>query len=336
MFSKISVIGAGGWGTTLALLLAGKNPSIRLWAHRAETAERLRAEGVNADYLPGVPLPANLEITNDLATVADSDLVVMVVPSRAIREVSQRLATLPLRADATLVSCTKGIEPDSGFLMTQVLEDCLPGRRLAVLSGPNLAAEIARGIPAAGVIGSRDTAALPALQELFSFRNYRAYSSEDVEGIQLGGALKNVFAIAAGASDGLGMGDNAKAALVTRALVEMTRLGVSLGGRRETFAGLSGIGDLMVTCFSQHSRNRGFGERLGRGETPAEIQASMRMVAEGVPTAHSALQCARRLGVEAPIIAQIHAVLHEGRSPREGMGALLVRPPKPEADDTRR
>jgi glycerol-3-phosphate dehydrogenase (NAD(P)+) len=215
--------------------------------------------------------------------------------------------------------------------MTQVLEECLPGQRLGVLSGPNLAAEIARRIPAAGVVGSVHSELLPALQETFSFPTYRAYTSDDVAGIQLGGALKNVFAIAAGASDGLRMGDNSKAALVTRALAEMTRLGAALGGRRETFAGLSGIGDLMVTCFSKHSRNRGFGERLGRGESSAEIQASMKMVAEGVPTARSALQCAQRLGIEAPITAQVHAVIHENRSPREALGALLDRPKKSES-----
>jgi len=332
MFQKISVIGAGGWGTALAALLAETRPAVRLWAHNPSAADKLRVERENTDYLPGVRLPANVDVTKDLAAAADADLVAMVVPSRAFREVAANLAAAGLRDSAVLVSCTKGIEPDTGYLMTQVLADCLPGRRLAVLSGPNLAAEIARGIPAAGVVGSRDAALLPALQELFSFSAYRAYTSDDVEGIQLGGALKNIFAIAAGASDGLRMGDNAKAALVTRALAEMMRLGVAMGGRRETFAGLSGIGDLMVTCFSKHSRNRGFGERVGRGESPAEIQASMKMVAEGVPTSRSALQCARRLGVEAPITAQVHAVLHEGRSPREGLGALLDRPPKPEAD----
>ncbi len=335
MFDRISVIGAGGWGTALAILLAGNRPTVRLWAHSAGAAARLCAERMNADYLPGVPLPPNIEVTNDLAEAAEADLIAMVVPSRAFREVATRLASAGLREGATLVSCTKGIESDSGLLMTQVLGECLPGRRLAVLSGPNLASEVARGIPAAGVIGAHETAILPALQALFSFRTYRTYTTEDVEGIQLGGALKNVFAIGAGVSDGLGMGDNAKAALVTRALAEMTRLGVTLGGRRETFAGLSGIGDLMVTCFSQHSRNRGFGERLGRGETVAQIQASMKMVAEGVPTAHSALQCALRLGVETPITAQIHAVLHEGRAPREAMGALLGRAPKPEVEGPR-
>ncbi len=332
MFDHISVIGAGGWGTALAALLAGNRASVTLWAHRPELAAQLATTRENADYLPGVRLPENVVVTNDLAAAASADLLVLVLPSRAFRDVATQLAAADVREDAVLVSCTKGIEVGTGLLMTQVLASCLPERRLAVLSGPNLAAEIARRVPAAGVIGSRHPEILPELQEVFSAQAFRAYTSEDVDGIQLGGALKNVFAIAAGASDGLGMGDNAKAALVTRALAEMTRLGGALGGRRETFAGLSGIGDLMVTCFSRHSRNRSFGERLGRGETTDAILASTRTVAEGVPTARSAWECAQRLGVEAPIIAEIYAVLHEGKSPRKAMAGLLDRPPKPEAD----
>lgn len=332
MFERISVIGAGGWGTALAGLLASHRPEVTLWAHRPEHAAQLRATRENVDYLPGVRLPENVAVTNDLAAAARADLLVLVLPSRAFREVSTQLAGHGVDSRAVLVSCTKGIEAGSGLLMTQVLDSCLPGRRLAVLSGPNLAAEIARQVPAAGVVGSRHAEILPALQEVFSSAAFRAYTSEDVDGIQLGGALKNVFAIAAGACDGLGMGDNAKAALVTRALAEMTRLGVALGGRRETFAGLSGIGDLMVTCFSRHSRNRAFGERLGRGEDPAQILASTKTVAEGVPTARSAWECARRLGVEAPIIAQVHAVLYEGKPPRQAVAGLLDRPPKPEAE----
>lgn len=332
MFERISVIGAGGWGTALATLLAGSRPHVTLWAHRADHADQLSAARENVDYLPGVPLPDSLHVTNDLALAAQADLLVMVVPSRALAGVAAELAEAGVRPEATLVSCTKGIEAGSGRLMTQVLEAMLPGRPVAVLSGPNLAAEIARGVPAAGVIGARDPRLLPALQETFSFQTFRAYTSEDIDGIQLGGALKNVFAIAAGACDGLGMGDNAKAALVTRALAEMMRLGVALGGRRETFAGLSGIGDLMVTCFSRQSRNRAFGERLGRGETPAEIVASTRTVAEGVPTARSAWECAQRLGVEAPITAEVHAVLYESKPPRHAVAGLLDRPPKAEAE----
>ncbi|MGH8047462.1 MAG: NAD(P)H-dependent glycerol-3-phosphate dehydrogenase [Chthoniobacterales bacterium] len=330
MFKKVSVIGAGGWGTALAVLLSEGRDLVRLWAHSPETADEIRTARTNSQYLPGISVPASVHPTNDLAEAADADLLVMVLPSRAFREVTAALANTGLAKDTVLVSCTKGIEHETGCLMTQVIEECMPGCRTGVLSGPNLAAEIARGIPAAAVVGSRLPELLPALQETFSFRTFRAYSSDDVAGIQLGGALKNIFAIGAGASDGLRMGDNAKAALVTRALAEMMRLGVAMGGRRETFAGLSGIGDLMVTCFSKHSRNRGFGERLGRGESAQAIQASMKMVAEGVPTATSALQCAQRLGIEAPITAQVHAVLEGSCSPLEALSALLDRPPKPE------
>jgi len=219
--------------------------------------------------------------------------------------------------------------------MSEVLADCLPLNPIAVLSGPNHAVEIAQRIPAAGVVGSEQSDLLPTLQAAFVLSCYRAYSSTDIRGIQLGGALKNIFAIAAGVSDGFGMGDNAKAGLVTRALAEMSRLGVAMGGARETFNGLSGIGDLMVTCFSRHSRNRKFGERVGRGDSPEEIQASMQMVVEGVPTARSAYECARRLGVETPIIDQIYAVLNDHKTPHEAMWELLGRPPRAEKDTGR-
>jgi glycerol-3-phosphate dehydrogenase (NAD(P)+) len=246
--------------------------------------------------------------------------------------VAGQLAALGPNPSTVLVSCTKGIEHNSGKLMSQILEECLPGHPVGVLSGPNHAVEVARRIPAAGVIGSAHADILDGLQKTFSLPSFRAYTSDDVTGIQLGGALKNIFAIGAGVSDGFNMGDNAKAGLVTRALAEMMRLGIALGGRRETFFGLSGIGDLMVTCFSSHSRNRKFGERLGRGESPSQIQTSMQMVAEGVPTALSAWQCAQKFGIEAPITSEIHAVLYEGKPPHEAMWELLGRPPRAEAE----
>jgi glycerol-3-phosphate dehydrogenase (NAD(P)+) len=229
------------------------------------------------------------------------------------------------------VSCTKGIEPESGKLMTQILEDELGLAEAAVLSGPNLAREVATGEPAAAVIGARDPGLQQLLQPLFSLPTFRAYTSDDSTGIQLGGALKNIYAIGAGCADGFRMGTNAKAGLVTRCLAEMMRLGVALGGKRETFSGLSGIGDLMVTCFGSQSRNRQFGERLGRGETRAEIEASTRTVAEGIPAALSAWQQAHRLGVDTPVIDGIHAVLYQDLPPREVMMGLLGRSPKAEA-----
>jgi len=332
MFKKISIIGAGGWGTALGVLLAEHRGQILLWGHNPHVVEELVSQRTNSTYLPGVRVPPNVYATGDLAETLDADLMLFVTPSKAVREVALRLAAFGAKDGQVVVSCTKGIEHDSGKLMADVLSEAMPRCRTAVLSGPNHAEEVAQKIPAAGVIGSRHPDLLEPLQRTFSLPSFRAYTSEDVTGIQLGGALKNIFAIAAGASDGFNMGDNAKAALVTRSLAEMMRLGVAMGGRRDTFFGLSGVGDLMVTCFSQHSRNRKVGERLGRGDSPAEIQTSMQMVAEGIPTALSAWQCAQRLGIEAPITSQIHAVLYEQKPPHEAMWELLGRPPKAERE----
>jgi len=335
MFKKISIIGAGSWGTALAVLLAETRGRIRLWAHNPAVADELVRTRVNSAYLPGVRLPPNVYATHDLGEAADADLVLLVTPSKALREVAGRLRESGIPENAVVVSCTKGIEHGTGKLMSGIIEDELPGRVVGVLSGPNHAVEIAQRIPAAGVVGCADPAILKALQDIFCLATFRAYSSDDLTGIQLGGALKNIFAIAAGVSDGFNMGDNAKAGLVTRALAEMMRLGIGLGGRRETFFGLSGVGDLMVTCFSKHSRNRLVGERLGRGESPDQIQASMQMVAEGIPTSLGAWECGRRLGIETPITSEVHAVLHAGKPPHEAMWELLGRPPKAESDPQR-
>ena len=331
-FRKISILGAGSWGSALAILLAETRSRISLWAHNPEVATELRECRTNSTYLPGLRIPPNVYATADLAETLDAELLLFVTPSKAVREVAQSLQQMKIKDSAVLVSCTKGIEHGTGLVMTEILEECLPGCRTAVLSGPNHAIEIAQRIPAAGVIGSAHSPLLEPLQKVFSLPTFRAYTSTDIRGIQLGGALKNVFAIAAGVSDGFNMGDNAKAGLVTRALAEMMRLGCALGGRRETFFGLSGVGDLMVTCFSRHSRNRLFGERLGRGESPMAIERSMKMVAEGVPTARGAHEQALRLGIEAPITREVFSVLHEGKPPHEAMWELLGRPPKPEAD----
>jgi glycerol-3-phosphate dehydrogenase (NAD(P)+) len=308
----------------LALLLAKKGVEVPLWGHDPAQVASLCADRLNAKYLPGVKLPPEIRPTNDLSECAAAGVIVIAVPSKHLGAVAAQLATV-LPGKGTLVSCTKGIEQERGLLMSEVISEKILGATLAVFSGPNLAGEIGRGLPAAGVIGCVDPEVLSAVQALFEGTGFRAYTSSDVRGIQLGGALKNVFAIAAGVSDGLGLGENARAGLVTRALAEMSRLGVAMGGHRETFRGLSGIGDLMLTCFSAQSRNHQVGFRLGRGETLDQISASMTMVAEGVPTAASAQACARRLGVETPIIDEVEALLHGRKTPSQAMKSLMSR-----------
>ena len=330
----IAILGAGGWGTALGIALAARGRRVRLWGHDPAHVERLRGQRENAAYLPGVALPETLEPTGSLDDLAGAGLVLFVTPSRALREVAGQLARsgAGIAAGVPLVSCTKGIEHGSGRRMSEILHEFFPDHPVAALSGPSHAEEVARGTPTAIVLGTADATVGAGLQAVFNGENLRAYTSDDLPGVELGGALKNVFALAAGISDGLGLGDNAKAALVTRALAEMIRLGTRLGGRAETFQGLSGIGDLMVTCFSRHSRNRQVGERLGRGESLETITGSMRMVAEGVPTARSAWECARRSGVASPITDQVYALLYENRPPAVALRELLLRDPRPERD----
>lgn len=331
-WQTVSVIGAGSWGTALGMLLSDRVEKLLLWGHDPGHIEKMRATGRNDDYLPAAgALPSNFEPTVDLEAAARADLILMVTPSKAVREVSARIATTGIPEGTPLVTCTKGIEAGSGLRMSEIISSALPRNPVAALSGPSHAEEVAQKMPTAIVLGCRDLALAEELQQLFNHPFFRTYTSDDVAGIELGGALKNIFAIAAGIGDGLGLGDNSKAALVTRALAELTRLGCALGGRRETFQGLSGIGDLIVTCFSRHSRNRSVGERLGRGETLEQINASMVMVAEGVPTTRSAQECASHAKIRAPIIEQIHAILYSGQPPRDAMNELLSRDPRPEA-----
>lgn len=326
----ISVIGAGGWGSALAQLLSGHGIPVTIWAHEAAQAEEINSTRTNRKFLPGVTLDAAISATTDLSLAARGDLIVVVPPSQFLKGVGARLAEAGVKGGVPLVCCTKGLEHHTGRLMTQVLGEFFPGHPVAALSGPNHAEEVARGTPAAAVVAADDHALADRLREFFCTGNFRAYSSGDVAGVELGGALKNIYAIAAGISDGLGLGDNAKSALVTRSLAELVRLGTRLGGKPETFHGLSGLGDLIVTCFSVHSRNRGLGERLGKGDTLEDIQRSMVMVAEGVPTTSSAHEVARKLGIETPLLDTVHAVLFGGLSPREGLMRLLARDPKRE------
>jgi glycerol-3-phosphate dehydrogenase (NAD(P)+) len=284
----------------------------------------------NAEYLPGVTLPPELRWTADAKTAADgADVAVLASPTKFFRCVAGVFASL-LPASCTVVSVAKGLDPQTYRRMTQVAEETLGRAPVAALSGPSLAPEVARGVPTAVVVASRDEAQARHLQSVFSNRRFRVYTSDDVVGVELGGALKNIIALAAGISDGLGFGDNTRAALITRGLAETTRLGIALGARPATFAGLSGAGDLVLTCTSKTSRNHGVGERLGRGETMERILADMKQVAEGVWNCQVALDLARKLGVEVPITEQVCAVVHEGRNPREALASLMAREARPE------
>lgn len=329
---SISVIGAGGWGSALAQLLSGHGLPVTLWAHDPAQVEEINGSHTNRQFLPGVTLNCGITATADMALAARGDLIVVVPPSQFLKGVSEQLSRAGVKPGVPLVCCTKGLEHHTGRLMTQVLGACFPANPVAALSGPNHAEEVARGTPAAAVVAADDHAMADQLREFFCTGNFRAYSSDDVAGVELGGALKNIYAIAAGISDGLGLGDNAKSALVTRSLAELIRLGTKLGGKAETFYGLSGLGDLIVTCFSVHSRNRGLGERLGKGEPLADIQKSMVMVAEGVPTARSAYEEAHKLGLDTPLLDTVHAVLFDNLSPRDGLMRLLSRDPKRESE----
>lgn len=324
---NVAVLGAGAWGTALALVLHRNSHQVTLWTHRPGHATELANQRVNERYLPGIPLPGEWNITDDLArALQGTEAIVLAVPSKAFRSVAAKLAGRRV----PVVSVTKGIEYDSGMTMSRVLESCVGHADIAALSGPTFALEVARGHPCAIVAGGRALALAERAQTLFHRPEFRVYTTPDLTGVELGGALKNVIAIAAGVGDGLGLGDSSKAALVTRALSEMRRLGIRCGAQPETFAGLSGLGDLTVTCFSHLSRNRKFGERLGRGETPEQVLATSTSVAEGYPTARSAYQLARKMQVETPIIDEVYAMLYEGKDLRDSLRDLTTRSSKAE------
>jgi glycerol-3-phosphate dehydrogenase (NAD(P)+) len=328
---KAAVIGDGGWGTALAMVLDRNGHETTVWGPFPEYLEDIRAAGENTTYLPGVAVPGSIRWTSDrAAAVKEADLVVLVVPSRFYKPVVESFR--PYIAETSLiVSATKGLDEQTHERMSSVAEGVL-GRPVAVLSGPSHAEEVARGIPCAVAIAADDPDVAGQIQRLFVNETFRVYTLDDVVGVELGGALKNVIAIAAGIGDGMGFGDNTKAALMTRGIAEITRLGVALGASAETFSGLSGIGDLMVTCMSRHSRNRGVGERLGRGESLEQIMDSMKMVAEGVWNCQAAKELADAHGVPVPITEQVNAVVHDGKDPRQAVMDLMTRAPKPERE----
>jgi glycerol-3-phosphate dehydrogenase (NAD(P)+) len=334
----VAVIGGGGWGTALAILLSKNGHAVRLWVYEADLADRMRRDRVNETFLPGVPIPHGIPITSAVAEAATgAETILLATPSHALRATASLLARSgdpALQAARLVVIATKGLEQESHHRMSEVVDETLPSplrKNPVVLAGPSHAEEVARGIPTAVVAACEDRARAGMVQEMFSNEAFRVYTNDDVIGVEIAVALKNVVAIAAGISDGLGFGDSTKGALLTRGLAEMARLGEALGARPETFAGLAGMGDLIATATSRHSRNRRLGEAIGRGATLEAAIASSPMVAEGVGTAKAAVELAVRCGVELPIAEQVCAILFDGKSAREAMRLLFTRDLKPEA-----
>jgi len=332
MSERVAIIGAGSWGTALAIHLGRIGHEVRLWTRSVDQAREMQISRQNRDYLESAELPETVEPITDMALVGDAAAVLVAVPSVAMPEVAKAVSESGLSARVPVVSCSKGIEHASGRRMTEILAAHLPANPVAVLSGPSHAEEVALDKPTAVVVGAAEPEVARLLQETLAGGHFRVYGSHDVAGVELGGALKNIFAIAAGIGDGLGLGDNSKAALVTRSLAEMIRLGVALGGERETFQGLSGVGDLMVTCFSRHSRNRRLGELLGQGKGLEESIALLKQVAEGVPATRSAFELVSTHGLRAPLVEVVNRILFEGLSPSEALRALMERDLRHEND----
>ncbi len=329
---NIAVLGDGAWGTALAILLAEKKHEVRLWSAFAENAEAMKRTRSNLKFLGDFTFPKNLDVTADeTMAVADAQMIVFAIPTQFLRVGLERFANAPIADCAILVDVAKGIEVDTLLRPSQVIAEVIGRDDCAVLSGPSHAEEVVRRMPSAVVAAAEDAGVAEQVQRAFMTDYFRVYTGSDPIGMELGGALKNVFAVAAGICDGMGLGDNAKAALLTRGIAEMARLGACLGGRPETFAGLAGVGDLIVTCTSRHSRNRHVGEELGRGRNLAEIQNEMGMVvAEGVRTSQSAYRLARAKQVETPIVDEVYAVLYKDKPAARAVHDLMTRQPKAE------
>jgi glycerol-3-phosphate dehydrogenase (NAD(P)+) len=326
------VLGGGSWGTALAVLLASKGHRIAIWEFYPERAAALRRDRENKAMLPGIRIPDEVLVTSDMEEAfRASDHTLLVVPSHGLRETARQAAKYH-GGDRLVTVATKGLEEGTLKRMSEVAQEALgiDRARIAVLVGPSHAEEVSRGLPTTVVASSPDQATAEAVQEIFMTPTFRVYTNQDVVGVEMGVSLKNVVAIAAGICDGLGFGDNTKGALLTRGLAEITRLGVKMGARQETFSGLAGIGDLITTCISRHSRNRHVGEELAKGKTLDQVLAGMVMVAEGVRTTRSAVQLAAHEGVEMPIASEVHRILFEGKPAREAIKDLMLRSRKPE------
>lgn len=329
----VAVLGDGGWGTTLAVMLSRKGYCVSLWSAFEGQAARMRRTRRNSAFLPGVALPHEIDITHDLRAASHGkEIVVFAVPSQYLRSVARGFAEqVPDPRGFKFLSASKGIEVRSLARMSQVIAQEVGDAPLAALSGPTIAHEVIRGVPTVAVIASRNRGLRMDLQKIFMTSSFRIYTNEDVVGVELGGSLKNVIAIACGISDGLGFGTNTKAALLSRGLAEMSRLGVAMGAHQRTFSGISGLGDLVTTCISTHSRNRFVGEQVGRGKRPKDVSAGMRMVAEGVPTAVSARALAVKHRVDMPISDEVYRVLYKNKPPLHALEDLMKRKGKEEA-----
>jgi glycerol-3-phosphate dehydrogenase (NAD(P)+) len=331
--TAIALLGDGGWGTALSIILHTKGYEARLWSPFPDYAEVLKDKRENVKYLPGIRIPAELPITSEIEEACcAAGVIVLAAPSHHLREVCERARSFIASAQI-IVSATKGLEESTLLRMSEIIEEVVGTVPLAVLSGPTLAREVATGHPTAAVVSSTSPAVARAVQGMFSAKHFRLYTSRDVVGVELGGALKNVIAIAAGIIDGLGLGANTKSALLTRGLVEMARLGVTMGADRGTFSGLSGLGDLFTTATSKLSRNHSFGFQVGKGVSVSEAESSTEMVIEGIRTAKAAVQLAQKQNVEMPIATEVYRVLYEGKPPREAIATLMARPPKPELEE---
>ncbi len=322
---KISVIGAGSWGTALAVMLDRNGHEVTIWARRPESVQKMKDERENSEYLPGVTISENVIITDDLEfAVKNADIIISAVPSRAVRSTAEKMAPF-VKDGQIIVNVAKGIEEGSLMRLSKVIKECIPNCKVCTLSGPSHAEEVGREIPTAVVVASENMEAAEEVQHEFMNPSFRVYTNDDEVGVELGAALKNLIALAAGMCDGLGFGDNTKAALMTRGIAEIGRLGITLGGRIETFAGLSGIGDLIVTCTSMHSRNRRAGILLGQGKSLDETLKEIKMVVEGVNTAKAAYAISKKYNVDMPITKAINEVLFEGKDTKTAVLDLMMR-----------
>lgn len=329
--ANICVLGSGGWGTAASILLHNNGHSVTLWSYDKTECENLKKYRENKPFLPGISIPEGIEFVSDLSAVSGKDLTVIATPSHGVRGVASKIKDYVTEGQVIL-NISKGIEEETYLTISQILKAELPCCKIAVMSGPSHAEEVSRNVPTTNVVASDDIEISKCIQDIFMSSSFRVYTSDDIIGVELGGSLKNVIALCCGILDGLGCGDNTKAALMTRGLVEMTRLGVAMGAKPETFSGLSGIGDLIVTCTSMHSRNRRAGILIGQGKSVEEAQRTVNMVVEGVRSCKAAKELADRKGVEMPIINEAYKVLFKGQSPQEAIENLMGRDKKTESE----